>query len=116
MKKALEFHEELRDSVECRKEFLETDILPKLKEMFKNFHSSFASLVTLLLNKALIKEDPYKHTQKISEISIPPATPLMEMKSCTAWFQALFYETQLEHITQYYLLHWTILIIKESIF
>ena len=103
MKKALEFHEELRDAIECRKEFLETDLLPKLKEMFKNFHASFASVVNLLLNKALIKEDPYKHDQKISEISIPPLTPIMENEKAGQLGSRLsFYDTQLEHITQYY--------------
>ena len=103
MKKALEFHEELRNAIECKKEFLETDILPKLKETFKNFHSSFGSLVNLLLNKALIKEDPYKHDHKISEISIPPATPIMENeKAAQLGTRLSFYDTQLDHITQYY--------------
>ena len=103
MKKALEYHEELRDAIECRKEFLETDLLPKLKDMFKNFHASFASVVNLLLNKALIKEDPYKHDQKISEISIPPLTPIPENEKAGQLGSRLsFYDTQLEHITQYY--------------
>ena len=75
----------------------------KLKEMFKNFHSSFASLVNLLLNKALIKEDPYKHDQKISEISIPPTNPIMENEKAIQLGSRLsFYDTQLNHITSYY--------------
>lgn len=103
MKKALEFHEELKDALECRKESLETEQLPKLKEMFKNFHSSFSSIVNLLLNKALIKEDPYKHDQKISEISIPPVTQIMENEKAVQLGSRLsFYDTQLEHISHYY--------------
>ncbi len=103
MKKALEFHDELRDAIEYRKDFLETELLPKLKEMFVNYHSSFKSVVNLLLNKALIKEDPYKHDQKISEISIPPSTQIMENEKAVQLGTRLsFYDTQLEHITHYY--------------
>ncbi len=103
MKKALEFHEELKYAVECRRDFLETEILPKLKDMFKNYKSAFQSIVNLMLNKALIKEDPYKHDQKISEISIPPLTQIMENEKAVQLGSRLsFYDTQLEHITSYY--------------
>ena len=104
MKKALEFHDELKIAIDSRAENLETEILPKLKELFKNYHASLLSILTLLLKKGLIKEDPYKHEQKISEISIPPVTQIMENEKAAQLGSRLsFYDTQLEHITQYYI-------------
>ena len=103
MKKALKFHEELQYAIECRKTYLETELLPNEKDLFKTYHSAFNAILNLLLKKALIKEDPYKHDQKISEISIPPTSQIMENEKAAQLSTRLsFYDTQLDYITNYY--------------
>ncbi|MDX9801112.1 MAG: hypothetical protein RBT69_07240 [Spirochaetia bacterium] len=103
MKKIKEFQEELTTAVEQQKEFLETDILPKSRELFKTYQSAFNAVFMLLLKKALIKDDPYKHEYKISEITVPPNTPIIETeKGSQLGIRLSFYLTQLEYINSYY--------------
>ncbi len=103
MKKIKEFQEELTAALEQQKEYLETEILPKSRGLFKTYHSAFNAVFMLLLKKALIKDDPYKHEYKISEITVPPNTQIIETeKASQLGIRLSFYLTQLDYINSYY--------------
>lgn len=72
------FLSSLQQALAQRREYLEKKELPRLKEHFHGFEAGLQAVVNVLLRKSLIKEDPYKHEQKISEVKVPPSGPVME--------------------------------------
>ncbi len=99
MNKIKEFNEELESILEQRMQYLDSDILLKTKDSFKLYHSAFNAIFMLLLKKALIRADPYKHEYKITEISQPSTTPFAESdKETELGIRLSFYNTQLEYI------------------
>ncbi len=76
MKKIKEFHAQLEEALVQRKEYLEASTLPKTKELFKTYHAAFEAIFMLLLKKAMIRDDPYKHEYRISEITLPPSSTI----------------------------------------
>ncbi len=69
---------QLAEAIEARSSALENQELPQLKEGFRVFHASFQGLHQLLVRKGLVKEDPYKSDQKISEIKVPDDDPYLD--------------------------------------
>ncbi|MDR1388667.1 MAG: hypothetical protein LBJ31_01640 [Treponema sp.] len=68
-----EYQTALDAALEARAVWLEKNEYPKLKEEFRNFHTAFEAIYTLLIQKKLIHEDPYKQEAKIGEIAVPKA-------------------------------------------
>jgi hypothetical protein len=98
------FNEELKSLLEQRMQYLNSDLLVKTKESFRLFYLAYNAVFMLLLKKALIKEDPYKHEYKITEISMPPTTPFAESdKESEVGIRLSFYNTQLEYVDGNYL-------------
>ena len=98
------FNEELKLIVEQRIQYLDSDLLVKTKESFKLFFHAYNAVFQLLLKKALIKEDPYKHEYKITEISMPSTTAFSESdKEAEMGIRLSFYNTQLEYVYSHYL-------------
>ncbi len=103
MKKIKEFHEELQSVLEQRREYLESDVLIKTKDLFKTYHSAFNAVFMLLLKKALIKDDPYKHEYRITEITLPPTSQIPDSeKGVQLGIRLSYYNTQLDYINSYY--------------
>ncbi len=48
--------------------------MTRLLSEYRNFHAHVENLLTTLLNKGSISNDPYKHDKKISDIEIPEET------------------------------------------
>ncbi|MCL2293725.1 MAG: hypothetical protein FWC36_02510 [Spirochaetes bacterium] len=93
------FNEELKIALDQRRQYLDSDILAKTKESFKLYHSSFNAVFQLLLKKALIREDPYKHEYKVIEISMPSSSAFTESdKEAELGIRMSFFNTQLDHI------------------
>lgn len=69
---------ELERALSLRRDFLERKELPRLKEQFQIFQTGVKTIASVLLRKSLIKEDPYRREQKITEIRIPPTGPVTE--------------------------------------
>ena len=98
------FNEELKSIIEQRIQYLDSDLLVKTKESFKLFYHAYNAVFSLLLKKALIKEDPYKHEYKITEISMPSTTAFAESdKEAELGIRLSFYNTQLEYVYSHYL-------------
>ncbi len=73
-----DFLAELARVLAERRQLLEKRDLPRLKEQFQIYQTGVKSIVSILVRKSLIKEDPYKHEQKISEIALPSSGPIAE--------------------------------------
>jgi len=73
-----DFAAELERVIAERRQFLERRELPRLKEQFRIYQTGVKSIVSVLVRKSLIKEDPYKHEQKISEVELPPSGQVVE--------------------------------------
>ncbi|MCX7949127.1 MAG: hypothetical protein N2509_03325 [Treponemataceae bacterium] len=103
MSDALAFQEKLTDALDRRKEWLDRQEMPKLKEEFKILHTAFLGLYQVLLKKGLIHEDPYKHDVKIGELEIPPEGPFTEserMEEMSIRLSA--YDSQLDFLVNFY--------------
>lgn len=98
-----EFLDQLENALNQRKELLEKQELPKLRELYRLFHLAFKSFYNLLLRKAIIQEDPYKYDQKISEVEPPPQGPFMESeKSEQMSIRLSMLESQIDFLINYY--------------
>jgi hypothetical protein len=69
---------QVAEAIEARKVAVENDELPRLKEEFRVFHASYQGLHQLLVRKGLVKEDPYKADQKVTELVLPPDDQYIE--------------------------------------
>ena len=74
----LDFHAQLELALEKRGAHFSNTLLPALKREYSNLHTSFKTLFGILVQKGLIREDPYKYDRKISEITIPSTEPIGE--------------------------------------
>jgi len=98
------FNEELKSILDQRLQYLDSDLLMKTKESFKLYYHAFNAIFMLLLKKALIREDPYKHEYKITEISMPSTTTFPESeKETELGIRLSFYNAQLEYVYNHYL-------------
>ena len=104
MDKIKTFTEELSGAIAQRKIYLDTDLLIKTREAFKLYSSAYNAVYMLLLKKALIREDPYKHEYKITEISLPSTTPFSDSdKETEVGIRMSFFNNQLEYVQNNYL-------------
>lgn len=98
-----EFNEILRETLEKRQNYLNESVFPKMRELFQVYKASFDTLYSILLERGFIKDDPYKHEYKISEISIPSTAPMSESTmEVEIGIRFSMYKTQVVHIENYY--------------
>jgi hypothetical protein len=100
------FIDTLTQVLVARKEWLEKEELPKLKDELRNYHTSFASLYNIYLKKKLIDEDPYKQDNKISELEIPDSSAFNEAKKREQLSIRLSnFDNQLDFLVNFYQLN-----------
>lgn len=94
---------QLEDTLQKKREYLETNILPKLKEHLNIFQTYFQNIYNILIRKGLIQEDPYKGDEKLSEVKIPPSSPIPETNMHENMGHRISaYHTQIEFLNTYY--------------
>jgi hypothetical protein len=94
---------QLQSAIGIQHEHLERTELPRLKDNFRTFHLSYQAFYNVLLRKALVDEDPYKHDRKISEITAPSNRPFLESERDTQMSTRLSdFESQLDFLNHYY--------------
>jgi hypothetical protein len=87
----------------ARQHWLEKTELPRLKEEFRSFHSSFVNIYQLLLKKGILQEDPYKQETKVGELEVPPADAFNEAKKTDELSIRLSnYDNQLDFLVNFY--------------
>jgi hypothetical protein len=98
-----EFQRRLEGSLESRRAYLDTQRLPQLKESFRTLQTQVEGLLNILTRKGLLREDPYKYSQRISEIEAPADDPFPESeKTDEMSYRLSGYRTQLDHLNTYY--------------
>ena len=72
------FQGELAAALEKKASLLANDVLPKLQDGFRLFHSLFSNLYNLLYRKSLVQEDPYQYDRKLPELVLPSRGPIAD--------------------------------------
>lgn len=100
---AANYRDTLATALARKEQQLASESLPALKEEFARLHNSFNNFRNVLLQKGLIAEDPYKYDQKISEVTIPSTTPILDSEqSDEIGIRLSQYDSQLEFLENYY--------------
>jgi hypothetical protein len=93
----------LEAALDAKAASLDRKSLPDLKTEFGRLHDAFRTVLGLLVRKGMVEEDPYKNDQKLSDVSVPANTPLVESEMPEQMGIRLSqYESQLEFLTLYY--------------
>ena len=93
----------LEEAIANKKTEIEKSSLISLKKYFQNMQNSVNSLLSILIRKSLLQEDPYKYDKQISEISIPSSAPFTETeKTSQLSIRLSELDRQLEFIGNYY--------------
>jgi hypothetical protein len=98
----LPFEARLSQAVAARRTAIDRQEIPKLKELFRVFHSNMQGLHGILIRKSLVQQDPYKDEQKIVSLKNPPDDPYMESERDVVLGVRLdAYDTLLEYVDSY---------------
>jgi hypothetical protein len=73
-----EFREKLETALDLRGKWIEKTFLPKLKEDFRVFHTSVATLYNIFVRRGYIADDPYKSDSKTDDLKVPDNGPFAE--------------------------------------
>ena len=97
------YSDRLEQALELQKRYLDQTALPRLKGLFETLHGTFQNFQTVLLRKSLVRDDPYKEEQKISEIELPPNTEVAEIeKADQMGLRLSMFDSQLDFLLHYY--------------
>ncbi len=103
MEEQTDLNEALNNTISQRRAHIDKNQMAKLKDKFRNFHTSFQSIYKVFLKKGIIPEDPYKDDFKLSEVTTPDKDPFMESERIEKMSIRLSqYDTILEFLTHYY--------------
>lgn len=98
-----EYMDRLEHALEAYAETLAADTLPKLKEYFHVYHSSYTALYQLMLRKGLVKEDPYRSDERVSGIAPPKDEPFLESEKDDQISMRLSrFDALLDYLTHYF--------------
>jgi hypothetical protein len=68
-------------AIEKRRQWLEAEQIPLLKETLESFTSLFEGVMGMLIRKGLLREDPYNYEQAFTDIVIPKDEDLPEFEN-----------------------------------
>jgi hypothetical protein len=98
-----QYQQLLAEALGQRRDWLEKNEMPKLKEEFRGFHNAFYALYKLFLKRGLIHEDPYKQEAKMGEIEVPPIAPFTDADRLDQLSLRLSaFDTQLDFLVNFY--------------
>lgn len=97
------FESLLAEALEQRRMHIETERIPALKQECQSFFASFRALLQVLEKKGLIKEDPYKQVERISEITSPSDEAFLESeRDAQMSIRLSQYDNQLDFLVNYF--------------
>lgn len=97
------FSEKVIAAVEAKTTLFDETILPGLIDKYRILHTSIKNLFELLIQKSLIKDDPYKLDKKISDVVAPDSSDFMDTERPVVMGARLSdYETMLDFICTYF--------------
>ncbi len=99
----LEFLTKLEEALSQRRVYLDEQSIPRLRKSFHTYQTAVRNILNLLTRKSLIREDPYKLEQKISEVSLPSSDPVLESDKLEQISLRLSdFESQLDFLNNFY--------------
>tara|TARA_B100000614_G_scaffold186845_1_gene167925 strand:- start:2464 stop:3870 length:1407 start_codon:yes stop_codon:yes gene_type:complete len=97
------FEAELEARLDARRAELEEHDLPQLKQHLRRMQSSFQAIHNVLRKKGLLKEDPYKYEERLSELDTPSDAHYTDSERDTQLSIRLGqYDTRISYLTDYY--------------
>lgn len=103
MADSIAFQNALTEALERRREWLDRSEMPRLKEEYRLFLSSFSGLRAVLLKKGILHEDPYKHDSRIGDVQVPEEGPFTDNEKIDQMSIRLSaFEQQLDFLVNYY--------------
>jgi hypothetical protein len=83
--------------------YLESTVLPRLKDYMSVFSTTYENIYSILLRKSLVREDPYKYDEKITEVTTPSSEEFLESDKQDQMSQRLsLFHTQLDFLSTTY--------------
>lgn len=99
----IEFSKKVIHAVDERTSYYNTEILPKLLENYRLIHSCVKSIMDILIQRSLIKPDPYKLEKKISDIELIQNEPFSDAeRSLVIGTRISDYECILDFVCTYH--------------
>jgi hypothetical protein len=90
-------------ALEAKISQLDKESLPQLKEQFKIILSAFQGILTILLKKGIIHDDPYRFDMKFSEVTCPPESSFTEAEKIDQMsIRISQYANQIDFLVNYY--------------
>jgi hypothetical protein len=90
-------------SVLKKRDHVERTVLPKLRDAIIAFKTYFESIFNILKRKSLIRDDPYKDDEKISEVLPPSSEPFMDSERDEQLSRRMSnFHSQLDFLSNYY--------------
>ncbi len=81
MEGSAEFLDRLTAALALRSQWLETAVIPRLKDVLAAYDAQFEGVVGLIIRKGLLREDPYNYEQSFTDIVIPKDDILPEFEN-----------------------------------
>jgi hypothetical protein len=99
------YQEQLDAAIETRRQWLETEQIPQLKDALASFGALFEGAIGMLIRKGHLREDPYNYEQTFSDITIPKDDALPEFEnSDEVSYRLAAYRRQLKYVSTEYAL------------
>lgn len=93
----------LEELLDARRDRLDRDELPRLKNSCKLFQTAFQGVYSVLHKKGVIHDDPYKFELKISEVTSPPEGSFPESEKIDQMSVRLSqFDSYLDFLNNYY--------------
>jgi hypothetical protein len=81
MEGSADFLDRLTAALAVRSQWLETALIPRLKDVLTAYDAQFEGVVGLIIRKGLLREDPYNYDQAFTDIVIPKDDMLPEFEN-----------------------------------
>ena len=97
------YQQQLDAAIETRRQWLEAEQIPRLKDALASFEALFEGAVGMLIRKGHLREDPYNYEQTFSDITIPKDDALPEFEnSDEVSYRLAAYRRQLKYVSTDY--------------
>lgn len=99
----IEFSKKLISAVDERTQYYNSVVLPQLLEKYRLIHTCVKNMIEVLIQKSIIKPDPYKLEKKISGVEIIPNEPYLDTeRALVIGTRISDYEAILDFVCTYY--------------
>lgn len=103
MEGTAEYLDRLTAALALRAKWLETTVIPRLKDVLSAYEALFEGTMGMLIRKGLLREDPYNYEQAFTEIVMPSDEVLPEFENSDELsYRLAAFRRQLKFITAEY--------------